>query len=81
MIYSIFLQFDSVAETAERVYDSLQIMCQSLAGIFGLVGGLRIFNKWQLHGRHLHIDKELAGWFGASIFFMIVDVFISTILL
>ena len=80
-MHTVFLQFDTIADQAVDTYYALQLILQSLAGIFGFVGALRIYNKWQLHGSHLHIDKEIAGWLGASIFFLIIDAFISVTLL
>jgi hypothetical protein len=77
----ILLQVDFVADQAQSTYNALELGCQALAFLFGLVGALRIYNKWQLHGHHLHIDKEIAGWIGASLFFLCVDEFISSVLL
>lgn len=77
----ILLQFDYVADQAVSTYNTLVIGCQALALLFGLIGGLRVFNKWQLHGHHINIDKEIAGWVGASLFFLCVDGFISQVLL
>jgi len=58
----LLLQFDFVADQADSVYSTLDTGCKSLAAVFGLIGGIRIYNKWQLHGHHhLHVDKEIAG--------------------
>ena len=48
-----------------------------LGSIFGLVGGLRIYNNWQLGKRN--VDEEVAGWFGACIFLSLVGVFLATL--
>lgn len=83
MLLTILLQIDIdfIADQATDVYYALQIAFQALAGIFGFVGALRIYNQWQLHGRHLHVDKQIAGWVGASLFFLFCDEFISHVLL
>lgn len=60
-MFHLLLQFDYLADQADSVYTALETGCETLAGLFGLIGALRIYNKWQLHGHHLHIDKELAG--------------------
>jgi hypothetical protein len=46
-----------------------------LGAIFGIVGGLRIYNNWQLGKRHM--DAEVAGWLGACIFLSLLGVFLS----
>lgn len=61
MMLHILLQFDFVADQADSTYHVLANGCEALAGLFGFIGAIRIYNKWQLHGHHLHIDKELAG--------------------
>ncbi|SDZ47324.1 protein of unknown function [Rhodonellum ikkaensis] len=48
-----------------------------LGAIFGLFGGLRIYNNWQLGRRN--IDQEVAGWFGACIFLSILGIFLSVL--
>jgi hypothetical protein len=44
--------------------------CMVLAGLFGLLGGLRIYHNWQM-GKD-RIDSAVAAWFFAS-FFMILS--------
>jgi uncharacterized membrane protein YeaQ/YmgE (transglycosylase-associated protein family) len=69
-----------VISTASDVNNSVGNLCWILCGITGLVGALRIYNKWQLHGKHhFHVDAEIAGWFGAAIFFVIARAFIALI--
>ena len=48
-----------------------------LGSIFGLVGGLRIYNNWQLGKRN--VDEEVAGWFGACIFLSLLGIFLATL--
>ncbi len=48
-----------------------------LGAIFGLLGGLRIYNNWQMGRRN--IDMEVAGWFGACIFLSVLGVFLSAL--
>lgn len=42
-----------------------------LAGVFGLVGAVRIFYKWNTTDHHHHMDSEVIGWFMSAIFFLI----------
>lgn len=46
-----------------------------LGALFGLMGGLRIYNNWQMGRRN--IDQEVAGWLGACIFLSILGIFLS----
>jgi hypothetical protein len=70
--------WSDVQRTAQHISMVVDDLCFSLCAVFGLIGGLRIYNKWQLHGRHhFHIDAEIAGWFGASLFFLAANVFID----
>lgn len=48
-----------------------------LGAVFGLLGGLRIYNNWQMGKRN--IDIEVAGWFGACIFLSVLGVFLSAL--
>ncbi len=60
-----------IESTASHINATIDHLCYILCGVFALVGSLRIYNKWQLGGRHhFHIDAEIAGWFGASLFFL-----------
>lgn len=76
----MLLQLDAINNEAIGVYLVLEVLCRVLAAIFGLVGGLRIYNQWQLHGRHFHVDKQIVMWFGASIFTLLADKFITSAL-
>lgn len=48
-----------------------------LGSIFGLFGGLRIYNNWQMGKRN--VDEEVAGWFGACIFLSILGIFLGAL--
>ena len=75
----ILLQsWSPVQSTVSGVAEAVGNLCWILCGVSGLTGALRIYNKWQLHGRHhFHIDAEIVGWFGAAIFFVIAHAFIN----
>src|ERR1700744_3312373 len=40
-----------------------------LAGIFGIVGAVRIYHNWQMG--HPRIDQAVAGWFFAAMFMIV----------
>ena len=72
---------DIATETA-GLYISVKYLCYALASLFGLVGGLKIYNQWQLHGKHhLHIESEIVAWIGGSVFFLLAGAIIQAILL
>ena len=48
-----------------------------LGAIFGLFGGLRVYNNWQMGKRN--IDQEVIGWFGACIFLSILGGFLRVL--
>lgn len=80
---TLFILFDAWSDiqgTADQVSMVVSDLCYTLCAVFGLIGGLRIYNKWQLHGKHhFNVDAEIAGWFGASLFFLAANVFIRQI--
>jgi len=48
-----------------------------LGSIFGLFGGLRVYNNWQMGKRN--VDEEVAGWFGACIFLSLLGIFLGAL--
>lgn len=49
-----------------------------LAGIFGIVGAVKVYYNWQM-GKH-HITPEVAGWFFASLFMIVAGPFLEALL-
>ena len=47
----------------------------AIGGVVGLVGGIRIYIKWN-NGEH-DINKELMGWGGACLFLLLVGTVIN----
>ncbi|SDD99681.1 DUF4134 domain-containing protein [Riemerella columbipharyngis] len=56
-------------------YDQVKNLIYAIGGVVGLVGGVRIYNKWQNGDQD--INKEIMGWGGACIFLLLVPTFIS----
>ena len=55
-----------------NAYPAIQGLCFAIGLITGTIGGLRIYVKWNIHGhRHHHIDAEVIGWMGSSIFLLL----------
>jgi len=46
-----------------------------VGGIVGLIGGLRIYNKWTNGDQD--INKEILGWGGACLFLILVPIFVG----
>ena len=48
-----------------------------LAGIFGIVGALRIYHNWQMG--HPRIDQQVAAWFFAALFMVLAGAFLQAV--
>nr|DAC75594.1 TPA_exp: conjugative transposon protein TraE [Elizabethkingia anophelis]DAC75677.1 TPA_exp: conjugative transposon protein TraE [Elizabethkingia anophelis]DAC76058.1 TPA_exp: conjugative transposon protein TraE [Elizabethkingia anophelis]DAC76121.1 TPA_exp: conjugative transposon protein TraE [Elizabethkingia anophelis]DAC76300.1 TPA_exp: conjugative transposon protein TraE [Elizabethkingia anophelis] len=48
----------------------------AVGGVVGLIGGVRIYNKWSNGDQD--INKEVVGWGGACLFLIIVPQFVSS---
>jgi len=48
-----------------------------LAGIFGILGAVRIYHNWQMG--HPRIDQAVAGWFFAALFMVLAGAFLRAI--
>lgn len=47
-----------------------------IGGIVGLIGGVKVFTKW--NGGDKDINKDLMAWGGSCVFLVLVSVFIKT---
>ena len=60
----------------------LKILCYAVAGVIGLVAGLRVYNLWNVNGRHhVHIDSQVISWGAAAIFLVVATAFINVTLM
>ena len=67
----------SNANTEIRKYwDPIKLLIQGIGGVVGLIGGLRIYNKWTNGDQD--INKEIVGWGGACLFLIIVPQFVNS---
>jgi len=48
-----------------------------LAGIFGIIGAVRIYHNWQLG--HPRIDQQVAAWFFAAFFMVLAGIFLKAV--
>lgn len=56
-------------------WDPIKLILQAVGGIVGLIGGLRIYNKWTNGDQD--INKEILGYGGAMVFLIVVPEFVS----
>lgn len=67
----------AAAVSLKGYIDSVITLVMAIGGIVGIVGGIRIYNKWS-NGDH-DINKELMSWGGAAIFLVIAPVVIKAV--
>ena len=48
-----------------------------LAGIFGILGALRIYHNWQMGSQR--ITEEVAAWFFAALFMVLMGAFLQAV--
>ena len=64
------------------IWPLLKILCYAVAGVIGLVAGLRVYNLWNVNGRHhVHIDAQVISWGAAAIFLVVATAFINVTLM
>lgn len=76
---SFLLQFSGITQQLRSdVFHPMVELCWVLAALFGAVGALKIYNKWQLDSRmHVEVTAEIAAWIGAAVFFLVARLFIK----
>ena len=68
--------FTTAGNEIKKYWTPLKTFIQFVGGIVGLIGGLRIYNKWQNGDRD--VNKEILGWGGACLFLTIVPTFVGS---
>lgn len=66
----------NAATEVKKYWDPVKLLIQAIGGIVGLIGGVRIYNKWTNGDQD--INKEVVGWGGACLFLIIVPQFVSS---
>lgn len=61
--------------TIKSYWTPLKTLIWMIGAIVGLIGGLRIYNKWTNGDQD--INKEILGWGGACLFLILVPVFVG----
>lgn len=62
--------------TIRTYWEPLKLIIQAIGGVIGLIGGVRIYNKWTNGDQD--INKEIVGWGGACLFLVIVPQFVGS---
>ena len=68
--------FTTAGNEIKKYWTPLKTFIQFVGGIVGLIGGLRIYNKWQNGDQD--VNKEILGWGGACLFLTIVPTFVGS---
>lgn len=68
-------KFQEVETDMKGFYVALSRLSFVVGAVSGLLGGLRVYNNWQL-GRH-HVDVQVVSWFGACLFLATMGFFLS----
>lgn len=65
-----------------EIWPLLKMLCYAIATMLGLIAGLRIYNLWNVDGRHhVHIDAQVISWGAAAIFLVVATAFINVALM
>lgn len=65
-----------------EIWPLLKMLCYAIAAMLGLIAGLRIYNLWNVDGRHhVHIDAQVISWGAAAIFLVVATSFINVALM
>lgn len=65
----------SATSEIEGYVEPVGQLIQAIGAVVGIVGGVRIYNKW--NNGDQDVNKELIGWGGACIFLIMVPTVIT----
>lgn len=60
----------SATSTVKGTFNSIGNLVLAIGGIVGLVGGIRVYIKWQNGDQD--INKHIVGWAGSAVFLLLV---------
>ena len=65
-----------------EIWPLLKILCYAASALLGLVAGIRVYNLWNVNGRHhIHIDAQVISWGASAIFLVVATAFINMALM
>ncbi|MDO4728854.1 MAG: DUF4134 domain-containing protein [Bacteroidota bacterium] len=65
----------AATDNIKEYWDDVSTLIKMIGAVVGLIGGLRIYNKWTNGDQD--INKEILGWGGACLFLVLVPTFVS----
>jgi len=65
----------AAAASIKKYVTPLTTLMYSIGGVCGIIGGIRIYNKWNAGDQD--INKELMSWGGAFVFLMVVPTIVT----
>src|SRR5690554_784233 len=65
----------NAANDIRACWNPAKLILKALAGLSGVIGGLRVYNKWTNGDQDL--NKEILGYGGAMIFLLVVPEFVT----
>ena len=65
----------TAATTIKGYWPAITTLSKSIGGVVGVIGGIRIYNKWSNGDQD--INKELLGWGGACLFLILAPTFVG----
>lgn len=64
----------------DNYFQRVRALCFTIGAIAGIVGGIRVYIKWNAGERHhFHLDAEIISWLGSCIFFELAAAFLDNI--
>ncbi len=66
----------AASDTIKDYWTPVKTLIMAIGGIVGLIGAIRIYNKWTNGDQD--INKELIGWGGACLFLIIAPQFVDS---
>lgn len=76
----LFLQISSITSDFRYALSGIKAITLILAAILMLLGGLKLYNEWQMKGGQDIEHKIVIGYFGGAIFFIIARVALGLII-
>ncbi|MFA5619110.1 MAG: DUF4134 family protein [Weeksellaceae bacterium] len=78
MVIPLSAQTNAIGDAVTEIvayWNPIKNLIMAIGGIVGVIGGIRIYNKWTNGDQD--INKELVGWGGAALFLTLVPNFIG----
>lgn len=74
----VLASWSNIQNTVSDAKIAVDVLVTLLAGVFGLIAALKLYNRWQLKGG-LDVTYEIFMWFAGSVFFLAGKLFVSFI--